>query len=164
MTRKKLPDDPTNSLTLAERLEAYMLENYELLEEDREKMKQVDLAFRIIYKAENPDRARKLLARHLPPGSLNKVIDLVTRLYGDFFDVNKEALRIIQHKRYERMIRHAEILENWDLVERLNGRIDKLFDLYNQEDTRKTVRRKLPKIRRSSDPKVLQEQIANNED
>lgn len=140
-----------------------MVEGYELLDEDQEKMEQVDVAFRIIYKAENPDRARKLLARQYPKKRLDLIIDLVTQLYGDFFDVNKEALRIIQHKRYERMILRAERAENWDLVEKLSGRIDKLFDLYNPDDKRKMVRRKLPTIRRSSDPAVLAQQIEDDE-
>jgi hypothetical protein len=163
-TKKKLPDNPTESLTLAERLEAYMVEGYELLEEDREKMEQVDIAFRMIYKAENPERARKLLARQYPGQKLDVIIDLTTQLYGDFFDVNKEALRIIQHKRYEQLINRAMTADNLELVDKFMGKLDKLFDLTNPDDKRKMVRRKLPKIVRSSDPQVLIDQISANED
>ncbi|MEL6142778.1 MAG: hypothetical protein AAFU67_14305, partial [Bacteroidota bacterium] len=157
-TRKKLDDESAAALSLEERLEAYVHENYELRPEDQEIMEAVDMAFRLIHTCEDVAKARKLLHRQFPQKNKSHLIRLATVIYGDFFHVNREAMRITQHLRYERWIRKAEAAGELDVVDRMSGKIDKLFGLYDQTAKEPNKAYKLPRVSRSSDTQVLEAQ------
>jgi len=158
-TEKILPPEVAEELTQIERLVAHIDNGYALLDEDRERMEVLGQCFRIIYDCESPEKARrKMMAFFSSDIDLAKLVDDTTLVFGDFFKINKDALRVIQEKRHLDVYRMAISAENYDAAERALAAIDKLYLLYDKNDTEPYKDTKLPVVRRTSDPKAFHEQ------
>lgn len=157
MYQKKMSKEVAESLTQVERIIAHLENGYELLEDDHAYFDQISMAFRIIFAAETQQKARqKIVAVIGKQPNLKKLIDDTVAVFGDFFLVNKNAMRVIQEKRH--MYIHNKAIASDDLAtaEKALVAIDKLYYLYDKEDKLPASSRKLPIVKRSSDPHVLQ--------
>lgn len=161
MSKKKMPKSVANDMTQVERIVAHVENGYELLEEDIEYFEEINQAFRIIFSAESPDQARSRLRAFFKFGKgtlINKVIDDTTTVYGNFFVVNKNALRVIQEKRHLAMYHRALRDNNLEVAQKSLVSIERLYLMYTREEESTSTSRKLPRVRRSSDPQVFIDQ------
>lgn len=155
---KKLPNEAIEDLTFSERIIAHFEDNYEVLEEDQVRFNQVNVAFKVIHGSDNDEYARrklKVLFPELDTQKLTRIINDSVEIYGDFFVVNSNAMRVIQEKRHERVYESAMRHGDHAAAERALGAIDKLHRLYMSTAVSAPSTR-LPKTRRTSDPQALQ--------
>lgn len=156
---KIMPAEVAEELTQIERLVAHIENGYALYPEDRERMELLSQCFRIIYDCETPEKARRKLTAFFDKSlDLALLVDETTLVFGDFFKINKDALRIIQEKRHLDVYRMAMQSCDYDAAERALGSIDKLYLLYDKNDKEPYKDTKLPIVRRSSDPEVFRNQ------
>lgn len=167
---KEMPDSVAEEMTQIERLVAHVENGYKIREEDEEYFETINMAFRVIFAADSPDQARKringLFLTKTSPKFVTKIIDDVTVIYGDFFEVNKNALRVIQEKRHLSLYHRALREDNIEVAEKALAAIDRLYLLHSPSEGTSSKRRKLPKIKRTSDPGVFieQQKLLNGED
>lgn len=161
MYHKKMPSEAAEQLTQVERLMAHINDGYEVLPEDAAYFEEISQTFRIIFDAETPEQARRKMVAILgKKRNLSKLIDDTVAVYGDFFLINKNALRVIQEKRHLYVYKRALADGDNASAEKALTAIDKLYHLYSKEDELPTSAQKLPKIERSSDPRILE--LQNN--
>ena len=93
------------------------------------------------------------------------LLEEVQEVFGNFFEVNKSAKRYLQELRLDHL--YGKALENKDdeLALEVIKEKNKLFDLYNpEEDYTGNAHRELPIVKRSSDPRILQEMYIDEEE
>ena len=138
-----------------ERIVAHVDQNYELLEEDEAYFEQITQCFRMIHEDNDKEASRKKIKRVFPGADHRRLIDDVTRVYGDFFTINQSAMRIIQEKRHQSLYEAAIRGGDYAAAERALQSIDKLHRLYEKHDDLPITNRRLPKVKLTNDPAAL---------
>jgi len=152
-----MPQEAYEELTQVERIKAHLEHNYTISEEDGEYLAQLMEIFRIVQGDEYAQARQKIsqLYRHkFDRKRVERLIKDCTAVFGDFFEINQLAMRIIQLKRHERLYEAALRGKDFVAAGRELAAIDKLSDLYGP-GTKKAAIGKLPRIRRTSDPSAL---------
>lgn len=154
---KILSIEEYSELTQAERIILHLKEGYELDDTDAMYFKKVNMAFKVIHGEEADDAVRtkiNILFPDLSTKEKGQLISDVTMVYGDFFTINQDAMRIIQEMRHERVYEAALAAGDYSSAERAANAIDKLVkDAALSQGA--PLSRKLRKIRRTSDPSAL---------
>lgn len=172
MPRKKerqlkiMPIEVRKELSQVERCLAYYSDGYELDEQDAAYLDQLDQVFKIIHGQEDRDEAREKI-KHLfeleEPKQIKKIIEDTMAVYGDFFTMSKEAMRIIQEKRHTRIYMGAVRNGEYASANKALKAIDDLYDLYKPDPSGSTANTRLPRVLRTTDPAALAT-ITNEED
>lgn len=148
--------EAAEQLSQIERIVAHVDDNYELLEEDQQYFDQLTQAFRIIHEDTNKEASRKKIKRMFPKANHRKLIDDVTRVYGDFFVINRSAMRIIQEKKYQVLYEAAIRGGDYGTAQKCLSSIDKLHLLYEKQDDLPMTHRQLPRVRLTTNPEALE--------
>lgn len=157
---KTMPEEVYKTMGRADRIVAHLEHNYELDEEDMEYFEKITMVFKIIHGAKNDEVARKKIMMVLGAGNHRSLIDAATVVYGDFFVINQAAMRVIQEKRHEQVYQSAMISGDYASAQRCLASIDRLHRLYDKGDSQPITNRRLPKVRRTSDPEALKKLYA----
>jgi hypothetical protein len=155
---KIMPEEAIQDMTRAERILAHYQDNYELHEDDRPYFDMINVAFKVIHADEDRDLSRRKLNQLFPQlrgKKMSRLIADVAFVYGEFYDINRQAMRIIQEKRHERVYESAMRAGEYAAAERALKAIDELHRLYEHKADLPNVHRKLKKVRRTTDPAAL---------
>jgi hypothetical protein len=158
---KIMPSEAAAQLNQIERILAHLQDDYALSEEDSLYLDKLNMVFKIIHGEEDRDLARKKITMQFGAGNHKKLIDDCTAVYGDFFIVNRVAMRIIQEKRHERVYEAAMRNQDYPAAERALKAIDQLYRLYEKNDDVPLGGRRLPKVKRTANPEALENIKAN---
>lgn len=161
----KMPDEILE-LSVAERILAHIQEQYDLPEEDAAYLNNVNAAFKIIHGEEDKENIStklKMMFGHLGNKKIEQLVDDVTFIYGDFFVINQAAMRVIQERRHERVFEAAMKDNDFQAAERAAKAIDQLHRLYDVRDKLPSTSRKLPKVRRTTNPQALKKLTGTDE-
>ena len=154
---KIMPDEVKEQLSQVERLQAYYNDSYELDEEDAKYLEQLDITFKMIHAEEERESAREKIRKLFnlrEPAAVTQLIDDCLSLYGDFFRINNEVMRVIQEKRHTRAYMRAQRDGEHSAAIRALQSIDKLYDLYGTK-VAAPVEKKLPKVKLTSNVSAL---------
>jgi hypothetical protein len=156
MNQKKMTPEAAAQLDQVERIVAHVDDNYELLEDDLPYFEQLTQCFRMIHDDNDKESSRKKIKMMFPGCDHRKLLDDTVRVYGDFFIINRAAMRIIQEKRHQALYDAAIRGDDFATAERCLIAIDKLHRLYEKHDDMPATHRQLPKVRLTTDPKALE--------
>jgi len=162
-----MPAEVAEVLTRVERIQAHFNDQYQLHDEDIEYLDKISTVFKIIHAEDERDLARgkiKQLYPDLSPAHIKNLIDDAMDVFGDFFEMNSDAMRIIQEKRHQRVYEAAMRAEDYPAAGRALKSIDQLYDLYNPKKTGRASTTKLPLVRRTSDPTALKKLTGDEEE
>ena len=161
-----MPLEVRKELSQVERILAHYSDSYELDEQDAAYLDQLDQVFKIIHGEEDRDDAREKI-KHLfelqSPKEITRIIDDTMAVYGDFFSMTKEAMRVIQEKRHTRLYQAAMRNGEYASANKALKAIDDLHDLYKFTGGRSQANTRLPRVRRTTDPDALRT-ITKDED
>lgn len=146
------------ALNIEDRILAHINDGYNLPDEDKPYLDTINMAFKLIHGEEDRDTIPKKLKTifgHLKSKEIQKLIDDVTYVYGDFFLINRTVMRIIQERRHERVYEAAFQSGDYPASERALKSIDELNNLYSTRDTIPNSVRKMPRVKRTTDPAAL---------
>lgn len=155
---KPMPEKVAKQLSAAERIKAHFESSYELSDEDQEYLHDIDLAFRVTFGEPDRNDAREKIKHLFPkktPLEIQHLIRDVGQIYGDYFEVSKTVMKVLQEKRHMRVYQDSCRQGEMSAANRALTAIDKLYDLYTP-DKNKAKARKLPAVRRTNDPKALE--------
>jgi hypothetical protein len=155
MNQKKMTPEAAEELDQVERIIAHIENNYELLEGDQEYFDKLTQCFRMIHEDDDKEASRKKIKKMFPGENHRRLIDDVTRVYGDFFVINQSAMRIIQEKRHQQLFEAAMRGGDYATAQRCLAAIDKLHRLYEKHDDLPITNRKLPKVKLTTNPDAL---------
>lgn len=161
---KPMPEE-IQELEQCERLLAHLEDGYDLDAEDAEHMRTLTSAFKLIHDEESQDTVLSKLKTvfHDKSGKqIEQILNDTTFVFGDFFVVNQAAMRIIQERRHERIFEAALAAGEFKAAESAAKSIDQLNHLYDVKNRVPNSNRKLPKVRRTSDPATLKKLTGND--
>lgn len=160
---KQLPEEVADELSTVERIQAHYDDQYALSEEDGIYLDKLNMVFKCIHQEENRDISRAKLKMLLGEGDHQKIIDDTVAVYGDFFDINKKVMRVIQEKRYQRLYESAMRANEYAPAGRALNSIDRLQSLYTESGDDIQLPKNLPRIKRTSNPEALASLINDND-
>ena len=152
-----MPQEAKDQLSQIERLAAYYNDSYELDDEDAQYLERLDICFKMIHAEEERESAREKIRKLFSlqnPEAVTRLIDDCMSLYGDFFRINNEVMRVIQEKRHTLAYMKAQRDGEHAAAIRALQSIDKLYGLYGTRPDA-PVDTKLPRTVRTSDPVAL---------
>ena len=152
---KQLPKEVADELTTVERIQAHYDSQYELSTEDEIYLDKLNMVFKCIHQEENQEVSRTKIKMLLGDGNHQQLIDDTVAVYGDFFDINKKVMRVIQEKRYQRLYESAIRADEFAAAGRALNSIDRLQSLYTEAANDINVPKKLPRVKRTSNPEAL---------
>jgi hypothetical protein len=161
MNQKKMTEEAAQELSQVERILAHVQDNYELLEDDRPYYDTITQCFRLIHGDEDKEASRKKIKQCFPGSNHRELIDHVTMVFGDFFIINRAAMRIIQEKRYQALYDSALRGGDYATAQRCLNAIDKIHRLNEKHDDLPITNRKLPKVEINSNPTTLKQLHSN---
>jgi len=157
---KIMPQEVADQLPRIERLQAYLLQGYAVVEEDADYFNAVCATYRIIYACETIEEARKKVSLLFPEGEMDysELVNDTTTLFGDFFEINKTVMRRILERKFDYIYNRAIKLEDMVTANKALANIAKLYRLYDKEMQLPKLPPNLPEMSFSSDPEVFKEQ------
>ncbi len=150
-------------MSIVERIKAYYDNQYKLNEEDEAYLEKLNMVFKCIHNEERQDVARQKINILLGKGNHQRIINHTVAVYGDFFEMNKDVMRIIQEKRHQRLYESALRAEEFAAAERALKAIDQLYHLYSKDSGMRVASTSLPRTRRTSNPEALKGLTGTNE-
>lgn len=163
---KLLPESIEKKMSKVERIIAHFEDGVYLDDAALKYLQKLEIVFHSVFNYKTKAQSVRVVINAMRCSSKEayKMLDDVQEVYGNFFEVNKSAKRYIQEHRlnaiYERALTDKEDDRALEVIKELN----KLYDLYNQQENLiGNSRRTLPVIKRSSDPRILQEMYKESE-
>lgn len=164
---KEMPEEVARILSQTERIQAHFNDQYELSEEDAKYLDKVNTVFAIIHGESDNDMAREKIRVVFKMDGNKQISDLVNAarlIYGDFFEMNRDVMRIIQEKRHQRTYEAAMRNADYPAAERALKSIDQLYQLYQRGTDTSRANTALPQTRRTSNTGALKKLTDGDEE
>ena len=159
---KALPLSATTVFTAAERIKAHIEQGYELLPADVEYHFDLAIAFGIISNPvfQGEDRHQTNLVQRLTYQFGKKynpytILTDVQFVFGNFYQIDKKFRRHIQEQRLNTVLKKAQVQKNLQLELDILKELNRLHSLQDQNDPEEIKVKKLPRRKRTSNPKVF---------
>lgn len=155
-----MSEEVAEQLPRIERMEAYLTNGYIVREEDAYYFEMCCQAYRVIYACQTIDEARKKISILYANEDLDlkELVDDVSKLFGDFFEINKTVMRRILERKYDYVYNIAIKKGDTFSANQALTNIAKLYRLHDKELVIPNLPKTLPEVKLTSDPQVFQEQ------
>lgn len=156
---KLIPEDVDEKLTRVEKIIAHFEQGFFLDDRGLKYYKKLEQVFHAVFNYKTKAQCVRVVVMQ-QRCSRKEAYDLledVELVFGNFFEVNKKAKRYLMEHRLDYLYQKAIADNDIERAESIVEKICKLYDLYNpKDDDIKTRDLKLPKVRRSSNPQLLE--------
>ncbi len=153
--RKRMPQEVINELSQVERIQAHIQDNYELLSEDESYYQVLEKVFILVFKKSYRRQATTTVRSYFPEYNPVELLDHTITVFGDFFEVNKQAKRYLQEQRHLRIYNKCMEQKEYFTAEAALSSIDKLYGLYDTSDMGQEIGELPGPLKRSSNPALL---------